>query len=265
MFEAARDGSVIDTERILVHDDAGRPLVKPLHDSTDLYHKTDDEYGMGGICRLIQHQDATALGNCVRFVDTCYTLPSTSDPAWAGWLEETCGIRSAPRLETCDSPGRPSDILKCIVRYLPDRLIGILKVHWDTYEKELANASPATVSYIKAALVPTACGKVPLEDTYLGLPEMTDIWSDSLKDKFPFLSIPSMWARDEKVDWAFLSRFGVTTTLTAYYMVESLSRLSQVSPREHAKSGFFKLYAILADHPFAELWYVHWPSPCICG
>ncbi|OJI95845.1 hypothetical protein ASPVEDRAFT_119596 [Aspergillus versicolor CBS 583.65] len=250
MFLAAPDGRVIDTERVLLYDDAGKALMNLSHSRPDIYFKTADVYGMSEIYRLAHR--LPSLPVC--FLHPSYTTDFQNDTAWKSWLEDTCCIRTVPRLETLDSPGRPSDILKCIVRYLPDRLIGILKVHWDTYEKELANASPATVSYIKAALVPTACGKVPLEDTYLGLPEMTDIWSDSLKDKFPFLSIPSMWASGEKVNWEFLSRFGVTTTLTADYLLESLSRLSQVSPREHARIGFFKLYAVLADHPFAELW-----------
>lgn len=268
MFLAAPDGRVIDAERILLYDDAGKVLVNLPHSRTDIYFKTADVYGMSEIYRLVRLHNTKAhrlpsLPVC--FLHPSYTTDFQNDTAWKSWLEDTCSIRTSPRLETLDSPGQPSDILRHIVECVPEDLIGVLMMHRNTYENELDNASPATISYLKAALVPTECGKVPLERAFLGLPEMTEIWSDTLKDKFPFLSIPSTWASAGKANWEFLSRFGVTTTLTADYVLESLSRLSQVSPREHAKSGFFKLYSVLADHPFPELWYVHGLLPCICG
>lgn len=255
LFLAAPDGGVIDTERILVHDDAGKALVKPLHDSADIYFKTDDKYGMSEIWGVVRQHDKTAHGLpplCVRFLHSSYTTDFPSDTAWTSWLEGTCAIRRAPRLE---ASGQPSDILRHIVEYVPEDLIGVLIMHWDTYEKELANASPATISCIKGAVVPTECGNMPLEKSFLGRPDMTEIWWDAhLKGKFPFLSIPSTLPNYNRANWKFLSQFGVTTTLTAEYLLESLSRLSQVSPREHAKSGFFKLYAILADDLFPEFW-----------
>ena len=260
MFSAACDGNVVDTERILVYDDTGEALLKPLHDSTDIYFKTADPYGVSEICQLLKLQDATdhrLPPLRVRLLHSYYTPGFPFDDAWERWLEQTCAIRRAPRLESPGSSGQPSDILQHIVQCAPDQLIGVLKMHWDTYEKELTNTSPATMSYIKSARVRTEYAQMPLEKTFLPLPETREIWTDThLKGSFPFLTIPSTLPKDNNTNWEFLSLFGVTTTLTAEYLLECLSRLCQVSPREHAKGGFFKLYAVLADDPFPDFWYV---------
>ncbi|KAL3440459.1 hypothetical protein BJX65DRAFT_314757 [Aspergillus insuetus] len=260
--------TMVDPRCIRLYDSDGGAIEMPHRESNsmvrqqDVYFRDEQKYGMAAVLKRIPHYGTDSAGADspsmrVRFLHPRYTAGLWSEGQganWAKWLQEVGAVRRAPRLEARHDPRCPSLILIEMVDSAPDMVISVLKANWDVYTGHLTDPSSHIFSTIATAQVPVECGTELLCKAFIGTPEQKHVWADEyLKNKFPFLTIPIDAGNDYPADWEFLSRFGVNTSTEAF-LTQSAWRLYLILPRRHAKTGFFKLYELLADNYFEDFW-----------
>ncbi|CEL05721.1 hypothetical protein ASPCAL06837 [Aspergillus calidoustus] len=272
VFSVTPDPGMVDPRCIVLYDSDCEALEIPHRQGNkmvrqdDVYFKDKHKYGLTAVLERISENGANpayadASPMRVRFLHPAYTSGIVSDEQgarWIQWLQEVGPVRRAPRLESGlkdqHAPGFPSLILMEIADYAPEMLISVLKAHWDVYARELANPSALTLSTIANVQVPVACGTELLKKAFLGTPEQKHVWADQyLDNKFPFLSIPPDAEDDDTAGWEFLSQFGLITS-TEMFLTETAHRLPLILPRRRAKTAFFRMYELLADHYFESFW-----------
>jgi hypothetical protein len=171
--------------RIYDHRDTLVPLI-----STDLYVQDDQPYGAQ---QLLGPDGAYAVG--VAFLSSKYFEDPPEkrlsiDLSWRDWIHEYLGVRRHLRLVD-DRTGLLSNQAEYIATHHPHEFTGYLKHVWPK-EGKLLISSDAAVRRLRKTRVLCLNGKrLPLADTYLPLPELSDVCRRFTGGTdFPFLQLP---------------------------------------------------------------------------
>jgi hypothetical protein len=222
-----------------------------------IYFQSEDEYGPQQLLKAEQHpaNNGRNMPECVaQFLDSEYMdlFPSTTRQhglSWRRWLERELGVRRIPRLKS--HTGALSIEFEHILRYRPEKVIGTLKTHWDTYENELSEAIVERLSHSEVACL----GRHPevLSSTYLPLQALKDkVQTLGIGQEFPFLKLPGTPEEGRLLrDWKFLEEFGVGLKADLKFYVEILR---QHADRRHQLWGLgdrrniLTTYESIANH-----------------
>ncbi|KAE8386088.1 hypothetical protein BDV23DRAFT_163869, partial [Aspergillus alliaceus] len=223
------------------------------YETDDVYFQTEGAYGLKNI---LQKLKGSSYEKYVRFLHPDYydsietTTHGVSDP-WIQWLEDVALIRQIPRLTNPQAPNRLSNFFEAIVSHCPDIILGIIKTHWKTYEKEM---TPSVVSALKQAVVPTGAGDRRLDQTYIPLPQLRRISNQvlGLGYRFPYLAEPENWGPYIEKEACFLGIFGSTGNVTVPFLKEIVAEATGMTPSDR-KRVFFSLYEVMKDNWSEEI------------
>lgn len=224
---------------LLKRDDPRLSLVW-LYDETDrkvtsrrnlMYFQTPDKYGPSELLTAYEHptDPSRNIPGCpVSFLKSQYTSlfsPETrrNGSSWMKWLEKGLGVRRIPRLKF--DAGSLSTEFRHIIQYRPDKVVGLLKEHWDDYEVDM---SPPIKDILSKSMVACLGEQLKaLKDTYLPLPDLKEKARElGVEHNFPFLKVSDhpddLEASVAPQDWRFLWDFEVGFELDLNFYVETL-------------------------------------------
>jgi hypothetical protein len=199
----------------------------------ELYVQSNEEYSfqelMGSVLEVAPYNSAL-FGSyihpeyCKRFEH----LPVKSggpNLTFKAWLQESIGILDQPRLVDSKTPTQLSPIFRYIIEKRPQKLLGTLKAHWDSYSKVM---STGLASKISDAVVPnTNIGSKALKETFIPSETLTIKCGEFLDIlKFPFLILEM----DPKIEgWKFLNVFhvGIDDSLDFWLQILYYCKLSK--------------------------------------
>jgi len=171
--------------------------------------------------------------------------------SWVNWLQNVVGVRRVPQLKA--AAGSLSTEMRHIFQYRPEKIIGMLHKHWQTYRLEITE--PITRA-IKDAEVTCVNGqREELSCTYFPSPCLTSkVEGLGIREGFPFLEIPGPAEDRSWEDWTFLTRFGVKSEAYLNHLSFDLDilqhhrRLAHQSWDSGVRNGIVRTYELIADH-----------------
>ncbi len=135
--------------------------------------------------------------------------------SWTAWLEEVAGVRRVPKLLNNRSDGLSKE-LQYIIDYRSDKLLGLLKCHWNYYRR----MSDRIKEILQGSKILLENGRrKPMLETFLPLPTLKRIAVElHLSEKFPFLATTETVRDEELQDWTFVKGFciGIDEDLEFY-------------------------------------------------
>jgi hypothetical protein len=220
----------------------------------DLYFETPGQYGTTQLAREIQSA-ATRLDADdfeMHFIHESYIAAVPSDvrnngQSWERWLEDTASVRRIPMFKQSTTSNRLSNLFRYIIEFQSEKLIGLLKTYWESYEREI---TPEIVEAIENAEVPCQGTDrlFPLKSTHFPSAELTEICSRAtVSDYFGlFLAIPPAWTTATAVGWEFLEGFGVGRQPDLRFFKDVFYALTEELTPSQAQRGFFNVYEELS-------------------
>lgn len=222
-----------------------------------LYFQTVEEYGPYELLRTYEHPNDPNknVPECpVSFLKYEYTTlfpPSARrhGSSWMKWLEKGLGVRHIPRIKL--DGGSLSTEFRHIIRYRPDKLVGMLKKHWDDY---VVDMSPPIVDTISQSEVTCLGGQLrALKDTYLPLQDLKNkVQTLGIGQEFPFLMVSSSLEVNTILrDWRFLDEFEVGSEPDLNFYVEVLRQHEKRTYRtwgSEIREKVLKTYEFIADN-----------------
>ena len=204
----------------------------------DLYFESEEEY------------DAKKLSMPkfkVRFINREYlgAVPAEAhrmELSWKDWLQKFAEVRSIPRLVDPKDPTKLSKFFQHIVSNRTEKLIGILKVHWSSYNNLMNDDIVQALSTAKVSCENVE--EIQICDSYLPLPELKQRSSSlGLSSVVPFLKLPTDLSQTV-TDWTFLTLFhvGYDADLNFY-----LDMLRYSNPKARETKGIENLFAIYGE------------------
>jgi hypothetical protein len=215
---------------------------------TVIYSKTDNEYGPFAV-----------LGPKFRqtwFLHDAYLeKPPISPPgrreSWEYWLNSKLNIQPCLRLTTQASSVTIrvlSPELRHVSSNCPENVVGVLQRSWAS-QRHIFLKNLYLLKAIREIAVPCTQGeKVPLEATYLALPELRESFSRyAAGETFPFLQLPeSIESGNYQRKWGFLTEdlgVGYREEHSFYLRVlEVLAIQSGHNRLSEREGGFLELY-----------------------
>jgi hypothetical protein len=200
----------------------------------DLYFSTGDEYGFKKLVGSVLDEPSYRQSRIGSFIHPDYLkfiAPKSSfiHPKFETWLEDCLGILRQPRLVNPEDPEELSAVFDYLVEHRPEKLLGTLRAHWNSYSKLINPEICAEIMEVKVDC--TEVGLTALDETFLPSKDLMTKCKKFLDvQKFPFLKIEDESSPD---DWKFLKVFdvGVENTLNFYLQILHFSKLSDVSLR----------------------------------
>jgi hypothetical protein len=222
-----------------------------------LYFQTAEEYGPYELLRTYEHPNdpnKNIPGCPVSFLKYEYTtlfppFARRHGSSWMKWLEKGLGVRHIPRIKL--DGGSLSTEFRHIIRYRPDKLVGMLKKHWDDY---VVDMSPPIVDTLSQSEV-TCLGRQlrALKDTYLPLQDLKNkVQTLGIGQEFPFLMVSSYLEVNTILrDWRFLDEFEVGSEPDLNFYVEVLRQHEKRTYRTWGsgiREKILKTYEFIADN-----------------
>jgi hypothetical protein len=205
----------------------------PIHDEEDLYFQSGEEYGFSGLMGSALEVAPYNSGQVGSFIHPEYckgvellpVKPGGSHPTFKAWLQEAVGILNHPRLIDPKDPTQLSPIFQYIIEARPEKLLGTLKEHWDSYAAVMRTG---LASKISEAVVPnTNTGSKSLKDTFVPSETLIVRCGEFLDlQKFPFLQLGD---EPDIEGWKFLSTLhvGVEDNLNFWLQMLYYCKLSK--------------------------------------
>ncbi len=221
-----------------------------------LYFEDEEEdWGPLQLLKPSPLENPEAPGLHVRFLNANYfdAVPAGAihhGRSWKQWLTEFAGVRSYPQLQNARS-GSFSNEFKYIIKHRPEKLIGLMKHYWSSYETDM-QSSPALVRKLKSSWVHSDANLAKnLKGTILPLPRLKEMVERLKIVDFPFLVMPEQLTDEKEDEWQFLSLFGVGTTDDLHFHVNALKRIAHEN--QHGCSpdsldALFEVYAALEQN-----------------
>jgi hypothetical protein len=215
----------------------------------DVYFESDDEYG---IQRLIGRGSSLTI----HFIHPEY-LKAVAGSArrgnrsWKCWLEEVAGVRQIPRLIGSSFPRTLSKVFVHIVQWSPEKLIGTLQAHWNSYSSLM---TPEIVAALENTPVPCEnLGMSSLKVTYLPLPDLKDKSKQfGAEGLLPFLQLPAQLTKESEQYWKFLEVFKVGMEADIRFYLDVLRYLVRDNPAAEYRKGLFEVYKSIEAHSRAS-------------
>jgi hypothetical protein len=212
------------------------------------YFQSDKEYGAQELLKRIDEDHYHAPGHAVDFLHSAYVHAVPTEAcrigwSWMSWLEEFFEVQHIPQVVPQYNPTTLSFEFVYIVDHRPDKLMGLLKECWGSYEPLIG---PKVRSQLSQIHVLSESGqRIMMRDSYLPLPHLkTKIEELGVVD-FPFLQMPECLSEEAQSDWAFLRRFGVGIGKDIRFHVSILESLSNANCTEfttETTESLFKVY-----------------------
>ncbi|KAH0527319.1 hypothetical protein TsFJ059_002332 [Trichoderma semiorbis] len=222
---------------------------------TDIYMPDDKPFGPSKLLENVEGTD----GLSVHFLHPYYLNQffQGSDEAmqlnsWKNWLCSYAGVRRHLRIISKEDRGKLSKECFYVKRHHPAKFIGYLGYNWGQESKEI-ESSPALIRQLRAIEVPfDDGGVVPLEDTYLPLPNLKHQRERFLRGSefFPFLQLDDEVTHETYVkDWGFLvSSLGVKAEEDLYFYLDVLRYIMEENKGNDDIDDFsriFELYGVI--------------------
>ncbi|KAF7593757.1 hypothetical protein BBP40_010933 [Aspergillus hancockii] len=235
-------------------------LFKSGPDSPDLHFRTNGGYGTMELARKLNGHKTDSVAFREPFLRLLHPIYLVSKPTgendtldqWIKWLEEVALVRRVPRLRHRHDSDRLSSLFEAILNHSPVILLGLLKTHWDTYEKQM---TPGIVLKLQQAVVPTLNGHTKLEQSYLPVSELKKIYSEVLEPAtgptfftLPFLTGLEDVGAGKDSGWDFLRTFGAGGDATVAFFRDIQSKLQSMHLKDR-KAAYFRLYELLTERP----------------
>lgn len=197
------------------------------------FEDPEEEYGPQQLLRSINKDNQDAPGYFVHFLNAAYlqAIPDQTrhhGRSWKSWLKEFAGVRQIPQL--CDITGSAlSDEFSYIIKYRPEKLVGLLKHHWPLYEPQMAKV----FGQLCTSMVPSERGSmVKLRHSYLPLPKLKTITKELHITDFPFILMPRQLDDQDRGEWGFLKQLGAGVDDNLDFYFEALERVADANPTE---------------------------------
>lgn len=227
------DVPVLDS-KIWLYDQLLNKVHPSGHSKEYIYFEDpEEEYGPQQLFRSINKDNQDAPGYFVHFLNAAYlqAIPDQTrhdGRSWKSWLKEFAGVRQIPQLcDTMDSA--LSDEFNYIIKYRPEKLVGLLKQHWPWYEPQMAKV----LGQLCTSMVPSERGSmVKLGDSYLPLPKLKTITKKLHITDFPFILLPRQLGDQDRGEWGFLKQLGAGVDDNLDFYVEALERIADANPTE---------------------------------
>jgi hypothetical protein len=195
------------------------------------FEEEEEDYGPQQLLQSGPLENPDAPGLDVHFLNAVYfgAVPTGAlhhKRSWKQWLTEFAGVQSYPQLQ---NPQRRSlsDEFKYIIEHRPEKLVGLLKRYWSSYEPEMI---PVVVRELRNCWVPSDANfAVNLESTFLPQPRLKAMVERLKIVNFPFLIMPEELTDENENEWQFLKRFGVRSSGGSddlHFYVKALSRIA---------------------------------------
>ena len=187
----------------------------------------------------------------VSFIHKSYqTIPSADGKGHKQvlneWLREFAGVRHFPRLENISTGSTPalSDEFTHLIRHQPEKLIGLLHAHWDSYRSFSDN------KYIMAALgaAKVPCDNAPgriaaLSKAYLPTKILKETCKAlGAKRGIHFVKLPDDLAKEPEEEWKFVKAVGTRTELSLQFYFDVLEYLTKRPAVALVPENVFKIY-----------------------
>lgn len=257
-------GTVTLDQRIYIFDQDQHPVYRKFVTYginltvDDLYFETEEEYDTKQLCKKVVSADGRnvlAPGHPVHFIHSSY-LDAVSpevcrdDRSWESWLELVAGIRRYPSLTKTPISVELSGIFVYIINHRPEKLVGTLKTHWDSY---VTHMQQSTVDALACAHVPCEHSQdMPLRSTYLPKQNLKEKCQDlGVSQIFPFLQLSSDLGEGSHGDLDFLTRFevGAEEDLQFYLtIIKLMVRGNQEICSGEIQRHLFKVYQAIENH-----------------
>jgi hypothetical protein len=249
--ELSLDGNIIliDQHRNHVHRTAD--LMEYMY-----FDEEDEDYGPRQLLQPAPLDNPNAPGLPVHFLNAMYldAVPTGvlhHRRSWKQWLTEFAGVQSYPQLRN-PAGWALSDEFQYIIEHLPEKLIGLLKRFWWSYESEMV---PALVRELRSCWVPSEADlAASLESTFLPLPRLEEIVERLKITKFPFLAMPEELTDENEHEWLFLKRFGVRSdggSDDLHFYVEALAIIADENKDECSPDileALFEVYGAIEQN-----------------
>jgi len=218
--------------------------------TTDVYFNSKGDFGIQELLKW--SPDGSYPGLSLSLLNSAYfeAVPKSTSGSltWESWLQNQLGILQQPRLLDPNDPAKLSVVFRFIVNHRPDKLLGILKTNWASYERIL---SPEPIKVISNVDVPVTGGNNrKLSSTFL--PVLAPRAQKFLrgKERLPFLTLHPQSSADE---WRFLEKFGACHTENLDFYLAILSCISKENRSAKELSDperIFELYEAI----FSKRW-----------
>ena len=148
--------------------------------------------------------------------------------SWIKWLEEIVGVRRIPELCAKDLDGLSKEF-QYIVNYRSDRLLGTLRLGWDSYRTQIINVAEGDLR--ESAVLLENGRRIPLRRTFLPLPKLKQIAAElRIADAYPFIAISELLRDEERLKWMFVKDFQVGIEENLDFYLSALGTLKQINP-----------------------------------
>lgn len=225
------------------------------------FENPEKPYGPGALLRRKTSLFGTAttndlLDDGVHYIHPTYLADIEKNEkhgrTFESWLEEVFGVCRIPHLTHHRKAAISNEFVR-IIKHYPDKLVGLLREHWQTYKPDISRHGIR--EFLSASKVPVEHSQmfVALAESYLPLPKLKDVMRHAGVDAGPtFLQMPTALLDNDLGDWEFLAELGVGVRDDARLYLRALSRQTASSASTVNKDSIIPLYAQIAKRCYAE-------------
>lgn len=188
-----------------------------------------DDYSPSKLFR----QDDQLPGHPVNFLNEAYL--KAVDPVtihlgrpWVKWLEDIVGVRRIPKLCAEGHDGLSREF-QYIVRHRSDRLLGTLKLGWDSYQSQMNDVVETDLR--KSAVLLENGRRTSLAGTFLPFPGLKNIATELLiANAFPYIAISELLRDEYRLVWMFVKHLQVGIEENLDFYLAALETFKISSP-----------------------------------
>ncbi|KAI9759220.1 MAG: hypothetical protein M4579_002508 [Chaenotheca gracillima] len=172
-------------------------------------------------------QRASAENFKARFLYADYKVPKEQSQRYESWLESKLGVRRIPKLA---EGGKVSPDFAFIMKVWPDRVLGLLKMHWKTYCREITpDIELAISSHQVICSNGSSTSSWKLGNTIAPDPKLDEAVARlQLPQSAVFLKLDQY----SRSGWQFLERFGVQFNASVDFYLDILLQVSSIDQQK---------------------------------